>query len=231
VLQCGSHRVENLNIVADNGNSRLAVTIPANVICLADELISVIVREWSNAISSTTSIGVMSTSCYACDTACTTAEAATDLKGVSKANKFVNFKFLQDMSTVEPFVNILSPTFEPSTKGAYGRFYFKPNINIGGPIRLYGSNHSIFQISFGDMSFGTDSVCQVFLDQHRGYKPTLTKPSDTVEMCTISGSVITLKIGKDTENVDFWVQILNMGPISYTTKDIAGNLTNFLKVI
>ena len=66
----------------------------------------------------------MKASCYACDVACANNAAASGASGISKPDPNIFFKFRQSTNIKEPFVRVLNPTFEPSTKGAYGRLYF-----------------------------------------------------------------------------------------------------------
>jgi hypothetical protein len=56
VFECGTYKTEGLSITAENTNTRLMITIPAGVTCLAEELISVTIREWSNTATAASTV-------------------------------------------------------------------------------------------------------------------------------------------------------------------------------
>ncbi len=72
----------------------------------------------------------MTASCMVCEdsSGCTAEGSATDGTGAAVAiyNSSANFTFKQTGTTIQPYLGIQYVTFQPSVKGSYGRFFFKP---------------------------------------------------------------------------------------------------------
>lgn len=110
---------------------------------------------------------------------------------------------------------------EPNSKNAVGRFYYRPSFSH----QMY-AGHSTIDYTFGDQAFGAKSVCRVFATKDG--KPDLETPYMDVSECSLSGSKITLTVGKDMTSPGFHVQITSMAAwVGSSTNKVDGNLYSF----
>ena len=115
-------------------------------------------------------------------------------------------------------LEIKEAAFEPLTKGAMGRFSFKPK--APNSIGLYGGLTTEFRYTFGDQAFTDDSVCQVWKTNEQG-----SAHSDAVSKCYVSSNDVRIFLAYDT--TDFYVQILGGSRWSNTDANITGDLMLF----
>jgi hypothetical protein len=208
----------------------LRVVMPAaatgattQVICPAGD-VSCKIREWSTG---STSVTDMTASCYACDSAnaaCTGANSiqvdnAANDRGVAKYVAGVTFTFKQNgaAATTPDVLKVRDVKYQPHTKAAIGRFYYKPSTSMP----LYAT--STIMYTFGSQTFGAGAICQVHTSS--GTAPSGT-PSDLVRTCAISGSVVTVTMAKDGA-ANFHVQIVGMSAWAATAGTVTGTVSNF----
>jgi len=210
--------------------TQLSVVMPAaavgatsQVICAAGD-VSCKVREWSQG---STAVTAMTATCYACDNggaACTktksttTDNTANDL-GVAKNVAGVTFTFTQNgaAATTPDVLKVRDVKYQPHTKAAIGRFYYKPSTAMP----LYAT--STIAYTFGSQTFGSGAICQVMTSS--GTAPSGTT-SDLVRTCAISGSVVTVTMAKDS-TANFHVQIVGMNAWAATAGTVTGTVSNF----
>lgn len=190
---CGTYSWTT-TLTASDSNKRLQLTIPdktatatSEVICAAGDL-SCKAREWSTGSSTVTE---MTAGCWACDSAsstCTSAESAAALsgsgKGVARYTNTKDFTMKQDGTASTDVLKVKDLMYQPNSKNAVGRFYYKPFPTVS----LYAT-YSTIAYTFGSQTFGTGAICQVFTSV--GTAPG-TVMSDYVKNCVISGSTVTL---------------------------------------
>jgi hypothetical protein len=209
-------------------NDRMKLTIPnaatgatSEVICAAGDL-SCKVREWNAG----TTVTEMTATCYACDSnaaTCTKAESQTDAttgtKGVARYVSSVTFTFKQDGTASTDVLKVKDVMYQPNSKNAIGRFYYKPSTTQ----TLYAG--STIAYTFGSQTFGTGAICQVFTSS--GNAPSMTH-SDLVNKCVISSSSVTVTMAKDA-TANFHVQITGMDAwlASASNKVAAGSIILF----
>jgi hypothetical protein len=168
---------------------QISATANANtdVVCAAGD-VSCKALEWTSGTTAATEI---TATCWACDSgtqACTAANsrAATADQGVVESVATVTFTFKQDANSTKAtdFLKVKDVMYEPNSKNAVGRFYFKPSTTM--PLYKYtGSNKgSKISYTFGSQTFGSTAICQVFTSD--GTRPSST-PSDLVNKCEASG--------------------------------------------
>ena len=64
-----------------------------------------------------------------------------------------------------------------------------------------------------------------------GSAPSATQYSSSVAGCKVVGSVVTVEMGADKSNVDFYVQLLNSAAWTFNLPKISGDLTNFAQKV
>jgi hypothetical protein len=109
------------------------------------------------------------------------------------------FKLKQDGAWKAKYLTVVSPTFEPNTKDAIGRFYFQPNFKA--PATVWPGSE--FEYTFGTHAFGAEATCQVV----KGTTAPGTVMSDAVSVCLISSAKIKITMAKAISSVDFFVVI------------------------
>ncbi len=159
---------------------------------------------WSkvNNLTATTPPTEMDGVCMVATTATYNANLKTaDIAEVCSVNDGTKkaFKFKQDGAWTAKYLTVVSPTFEPNTKDAMGRFYFKPSFQS--PATVWPG--SIFEYTFGSHSFGSEATCQV----RTGSTGPTGAMSDAVSICLISSSKIKVTLAKTISTVDFFVVI------------------------
>lgn len=166
----------------------------------------------------------MTATCFACDSAsstCTKEESAlttTSGKGVFKYDSSKTFTMKQDGTASTDVLKVKDLMYQPNSKTAVGRFYYKPFPTVS----LYAA-YSTVAFTFGSQTFGTGAICQVFTSV--GTAPG-TVMSDYVSNCVISGSTVTLTMAQ-TKTVNFHVQIVGMDAWAATAGKVTGTVTNF----
>jgi len=108
-------------------------------------------------------------------------------------------------------------SYQPHTKAAIGRFFYKPSTSM----TLYAS--STIAYTFGTQAFGATSICQVMTSS--GTSPSST-PSDLVNACVVSGSVITVTMAKDS-TANFHVQLVGTAAWGAVAGTVTGTVTNY----
>lgn len=192
------------------------------VVCAAGDL-SCKAREWSSGATAATEL---TATCFACDSAynaCTKEQSALAVastgKGVARYNSGATFTMKQDGTASTDVLKVKDFAYQPNTKTAVGRMYFKPSTTMA----LYGG-YSLINYVFGAQTFGAKAVCQVMTSS--GTKPGTTH-SDLVTTCTISGSTVTVTMAKDS-TANFHVQVVGMdGWLASATNKVTGAVTNF----
>ncbi len=161
IIECGKTTLTGVTI--SYAPSYFYATVPtpsghvANTeVCAKDALVTLTIREWTSTIQTSVDIAEMDAGCYICDKSCSSAQAKTDAYGVAKYDDQKSFKFNQNGTKVQPYLEIQNMAFLPDTYGAYGRFYFEPKVNT--PVKLY-SGGSVLEYTFGSMDFGSGTVC------------------------------------------------------------------------
>jgi len=180
---CGT-RTWATTLTKEGTDKRLRLTLPASgstttaVTCVAGDVVCK-AREWTS--SSTVVAEMTDATCFACDAAgsdCTKTESQAAAKGVVKHKSDVIFTFKQQGTKSTAVLAVKDVAYQPNSKSAVGRFYFKPSTTMS----LYAT--STIAYTFGAQTFGTGAICQVFTSD--GTKPSMT-PSDIVSNCAISG--------------------------------------------
>jgi len=224
---CGS-RKWTTTLAKESSGKRLKLTLPASgsttteVVCDKGDL-SCKAREWT---SSSATVAEMTATCFACDSAsgsCTKENSAKTVassgEGVARYKSDVTFSFKQDGTGTADFLKVKDVAYQPNSKTAVGRFYYKPSTTA----TLYAT-YSTIAYTFGAQTFGTGAICQVFTSV--GNAPSAI-PSDLVSDCVISGSTVTVKMAKSGA-ANFHVQITGMDAwLASTTNDVSGTVTNF----
>lgn len=166
----------------------------------------------------------MTASCYACQASsadCTHTNSATagaNGKGVASYAQAVTFKFKQDGTAGTDVLSVKDVTYQPNTKTAIGRFFFKPSTTMP----LYAT--STIAYTFGSQTFGNNAVCSVFTSN--GNQPSMTH-SDLVNNCVVSGSSVTVTMAKASA-ANFHVQIVGMDAwLASATNSVTGTVSNF----
>jgi len=223
---CGTHSWST-TLTKLNSGARLQLVMPASasgatteVICDKGDL-SCKVQEWSSGSGAVTE---MTASCYACDSGdddCAKADSATagaSGKGVVRYLSSVTFTMKQDGTASTDVLKVKDVNYQPNSKTAIGRFYFKPSTTMS----LYAT--STIAYTFGSQTFGTGALCQVFTSS--GTAPSMT-PSDLVSNCVISGSSVTVTMAKDS-TANFHVQVTGMDAwLASASNKVTGTVTNF----
>ncbi len=227
VIECGTTKITGVSINIEATQFTATIPTPSGyvvntAVCAKDSLVTLTVREWTSTTLMAVNITEMDAGCYICDQQCTSTQAKTDSFGVAKYDDTKSFKFAQNGTKEQPFLEIQNMAFLPDTYGSYGRFYFEPKVNT--PVKLY-SGSSVLEYTFGSMDFGTGTVCQV--KESYLNKPSDIKFSDSVASCQVSGAKVTVTLGKDLGSADFFVDILNTGAMISTDTTINGNLQNY----
>ena len=96
---------------------------------------------------------------------------------------------MQNGLTEQPTLSIEHVTFLPNVKGAYGRFYFKPKVNL--PTKLY-KQQSKLSYNFGSYELGNDAICQIknAVEVNSTYSVPGVEYSNSVAFCKISGTEV-----------------------------------------
>jgi hypothetical protein len=167
----------------------------------------------------------MTATCFACDSgsgSCTKEQSALAVassgKGVVRYKADVTFTMKQDGTASTDVLKVKDVNYQPNTKTAIGRFYYKPSTTMS----LYAA-HSKIAYTFGSQTFGTTAICQVFTSS--GAAPSAV-PSDHVSDCVISGSTVTLTMAK-SGTANFHVQITAMDAWLAAAGKVTGTVTNF----
>jgi len=226
---CGT-RSWNTVLTKESAGKRLKLTLPASltpttteVVCDKGDL-SCKVREWSH---SGATVADMTATCFACDSAsgsCTKEQSALTVAntglGVARYNADVTFVFKQAGTNTVTALSIKDVAYQPNSKTAVGRFYYKPSTTFP----LYGGFSDI-SYTFGSQTFGTGAICQVFTSS--GTAPSAV-PSALVSNCVVSGSTVTVTMASDSA-ANFHVQITGMDAwlASATNKIATGYVKSF----
>jgi hypothetical protein len=223
---CGT-KTWTTTLAKESSDKRLKLTVPASgsttteVTCAKGDL-SCKAREWS---SSASDIAEMTATCFACDSAsasCTKEQSALAVassgKGVIRYKSDVTFTFKQDGTASTDVLKVKDVMYQPNSKTAVGRFYYKPSTTMS----LYAA-YSTIAYTFGSQTFGAGAICQVFTSS--GTAPSMV-PSDLVSNCVISGSTVTLTMAK-TSTANFHVQITGMDAFLAAAGKVTGTVTNF----
>jgi len=145
--------------------------------------------------------------------------AKTDVCSVDASSSTrKTFKFKQDGAWSAKYLTVVSPTFEPNTKDAMGRFYFKPNFNS--PATVWTG--SVFEYTFGTHAFGSEATCQVV----KGTTSPGTMFSDSVSVCEISSAKIKVTLAKAISSVDFFV-VINRVAIWAGAGEVSGSVSAY----
>jgi hypothetical protein len=167
----------------------------------------------------------MTATCFACDsdyTACTKEQSALALastgKGVFKYKSDKTFTMKQDGTASTDVLKVKDVLYQPNSKTAVGRFYYKPHTTMS----LYAT-YSTIAYTFGSQTFGTGAICQVFTSS--GNAPG-TVMSDLVSNCVISGSQVTITMAQ-SKTVNFHVQITGMDAHLALAGKVTGTVTSF----
>jgi hypothetical protein len=195
------------------------------VICDKGDL-SCKVREWSSGSGAVTE---MTATCFACDSAsgsCTKEQSALAVgssgKGVARYVAGVTFTMKQDGVASTDVLKVKDVAYQPNSKTAVGRFYFKPSTTMS----LYAT--STVAYTFGSQTFGAGAICQVFTSS--GTAPSMTH-SDLVSNCVISGSSVTVTMAKDS-TANFHVQVTGMDAwLASASNKVTGTVTNFATAV
>lgn len=168
----------------DGTNLRLTLPNAASgatseVVCDAGDL-SCKLRDWT---SGATDVEPITGICFACDSnsaTCTkdnSKATGANGKGVARYVDSNTFEFKQKGAKLADVLKVKDFAFQPNSKNAVGRFYFKPQVGSG--VSLYAAQSKI-DYTFGAQAFGTGALCQVFTSN--GNMPSTTM-SDLVSVC------------------------------------------------
>jgi len=134
-----------------------SVTTGSDVICAAGDL-KCTAREWT---SGSADIAEMTATCFACDSAgsaCTKEESALAVgssgKGVARYVADNTFTLKQDGAQSTDVLKVKDVIYQPNSKNAIGRFYYKPSTTM----KLYAAESKI-AYTFGSQTFGTGAIC------------------------------------------------------------------------
>jgi hypothetical protein len=202
-------------------NDRLQLLLPASgstttdVVCAAGDL-SCTARAWNTG---STKVAEMDVVCFGCQKSKSTCAKGTAAEQTAQYNDAATYKLKQQATADTTKVKLVSNVqYEPHSKTAVGRFYFKPSTTAS----LY-AGFSVFEFTFGAQTFGTTAVCSVWTVD--GTKPSKT-PSDAVKNCEVTGSTVKLTLAKASSS--FFVTVVGMDAwLASTTNDVSVTLKNF----
>jgi hypothetical protein len=240
VLTCGSNTWDPVTykvsadfktISADIPNPTVAMNVGAyGAACAAGDVVLTI-RDWTDTqgatiVTANATANISAATCYACDSTgnvaatCSLAEAVAATKGVATAASGANavtFTMKQNGAKDTAVLTVKDLAYQPNTKGAIGRFYYKPSTAM----KLY-SGYSTIAYTFGSQTFGSGAICQVFTTVNN--QPSMV-PSALVSDCVISGSTVTVTMAGTSAN--FHVQITAMDAWLAAAGKVTGTVTNF----